>query len=116
MSPTQREPALKIRSGSGARAAAGEAASRRRPPLRLDIAPAGRGTDTAADVARAVPARRPTLGAGAPAAAVAGVGARWARAPREARRRTGRARLGRRLRSVGLASDPQRVGRPFGPG
>src|SRR5215218_6168978 len=86
------------------------------PCSRSSLAPARRGADTAGDVAGGLPARRPTLGTGAPAAAVAGVGADRAPAPLEARRRIRRARFGRRLRSVGLASDPRRVGRPLGPG
>jgi hypothetical protein len=78
------------------------------------LRPHGRRGDTASDVS-GVPAGEPTLGVGAPAAAVARVGAHGAAAPLEGRRRIRRTRPRRRLRSHGLASDPQRVGRPLRP-
>ncbi len=58
------------------------------------------------DVAWGVPARRPALGVGAPAAAVARLGTQRAAIPHKGQRRIRSTRPGRRLRSVGLASDP----------
>src|SRR5215217_8258887 len=59
--------------------------------------------DTAGDVAGELRAGQSTLGVGAPAAAVARMGANGAGAPLEGCRRIRRTRFGRRLRSHGLA-------------
>src|SRR5215207_11484619 len=67
----------------------------------IALLPQARAGDTRADVAAKLPARQSTVGVGAPAAAVARVGAHWAAAPLAGRRRIRPTRLGRRLRSMG---------------